>query len=305
VFQAGLSRFARAAELVSSGELDAGAVWLVWGVDDVPFAAVSSGFVEFSNGKWLDLTDLAEDLRLRPWQYVQEIFGPRLRRALSAGAQNSTPQPGLGVPAALAAFDRNQRALLAAASSGALDDGQAHGPSLRIAAWWARQLGEAAGWSVPARAWMASEYPVAALRAALSWVAGQALPGGRTLQSGEQLDEDVAELVLAWAVAEGPTRILIVEAGPESAHSFAQETARLRRLAAVLADAEKWGLGVEIRVVFAASGRPAAPAVRGWPEFALDEHGRPRWVRQPAIGLRLGVEQSTGDAPGWRITGPT
>lgn len=302
VFRAGLARFARAAELVAAGELDAGEIWLVWGIEDVPFAAVSAGFVEFSNGKWLDFADLAEEIRLRPWQYVQEIFGPRLRRTVSAGPADPVTRPGLGLPAVLAAFDRNRRALLAAASSGALDDGQAHGPSLGIAKWWARELGEAAGWPVPARAWMAGDYPIAALRAALAWAAGRTWPGGRAVSSDEQLD-DVADVVLAWAVAEGPTRILLVDA--DSTSSFAQTTAKLRRIADVLAEAEKHGVDVEARVVFAAPGRPAGPAVAGWPEFARDERGRARWVPQPATGLRLGIEQASSTPAGWRITGPS
>jgi hypothetical protein len=247
---------------------------------------------------------------------TRHFLKPPLVTALRAGAAG---RPGLGLPGVLSQFNRKERFFLLAEATGRYS-GELHGASLDLTSEFRQALGEAVGLetTIPDHAWASFDYHLDWLHGALQWAAGRAWPGqdrefaerltdGVPLVRGSQEDID---LVVCW-VDPGPiTRLVLVEAKGYGAWSTKQAESKIPRVRAIVESARAAGVDVDARFVLSSPRPPKNLSTAGWPEWAVNADGSPRWLLLPAPGERLVTERCddigmpSSEGTRWRIVGP-
>lgn len=225
----------------------------------------------------------------------------------------ATNVQALGLPAALAAFDRKERSLLFGAATGAVGGSEVHGFALRLDGSWAASLSAALERDVPSWAWAGFDYHLSWIAGAVAWTAGRAWPGqqaqfpARLVGDGEIVggnQEDV-DLAIAWSEG-GRFQLVWVEAKGHTSWSTHQMTSKLNRLRAIDTFARSVGLPVDIRVVLVSPQPPSKLVLSAWPEFTRPD-GTAYWMALPKRRFRVATERvdvaghKTDSGTQWRI----
>jgi hypothetical protein len=251
------------------------------------------------------------------WGIANALLGGQIGAAVAAEPATT---PGLGISAVLGAFNRKERFHLLAAATSGLSSRELDGASMRLKDPFRRQLEAVTGWAVPAHAWVAMDYHLSWLHAALQWIGGTAWPGqippypqtlamdGSAWVTGTQEDVD---LIVSWT-AHGRPHLLLVEAKGYGAWNTAQLASKITRSQAIVTAAEESGEEVEVRFVLTSPRKSKKVEVTAWPAWAMTSDGtQPIWMPLGVPGGRLATQRVNQEgepsAAGtvWRITGPT
>jgi hypothetical protein len=184
---------------------------------------------------------------------------------------------------ALGAFNRKERFLLV---GWALDRAE-----FTLGAEFRERLGEVCGTTVPDDAFVAMDYHLDWLYAALLWADGKAKPGVPHARGREELltasQEDV-DLLVAFATDEGH-HVVLCEAKGFSGWQNRQLQSKVRRLKAIFGDTGGDFDGVEPHFVLVGPTQSARIATAAWPEWM--------WPKQ-----RVGFLTLPNPGPRYKVT---
>lgn len=301
-------------------------------IDGAPYDLAlidTDGYVHFpdrSRSKRLDLTKLDADLA--GWEVLHlpadgGSLADRLAPLIRRHAQPESSVPAFGLPMVLSAFNRKERFFVFRHASGSDDSEALHAPSIGLSPRMRSQLSAAVGSEIPSGAFVATDYHLNWLYAALQWHAGTTTPGTtepyprRTTAADEAgvispahidgTQEDI-DLLVAWVDKNG-SHVLAVEAKAYGAWGNTQWRSKLARLAAIKSAAAD----IDLRFVLASPNEPRKLATQGLPAWAKSTQSppTPNWTRLPAPGLRVKTTRCTedgtpsADGDRWRITPPS
>lgn len=247
-----------------------------------------------------------------PFVVASDLLGNQL---VTATKQVAPASPGWGIAAVLEVFNRKERYFLLGSATTGMSSSETHGPSMTVNGNFMARVSQTTGWKSPSAPWLAMDYHLSWLHAALQWRSGKAAPhqsaplplgtagDGSTLVSGNQED---ADLVLAWA-DDDVDKIVLIEAKAYGRWTRTQLDSKIRRLTAIIAAVG--GRPLEVKLVL------VSPEKARWdgsdiPDFLRGEDGAPAWFSLEVPGERLrttrtddaGIPSDSGMY--WRIAGP-
>jgi len=210
---------------------------------------------------------------------------------------------------ALRLFNRKERFIL-------LEHATGSGDHLRLGSDFADSLSAAIGVDVPQGAYLAVDYHLDWLYAAIrTYLGGWSTDGGVLhTADGEPVhaaaltasQEDV-DLIVAWEKAE-ISHIIMVEAKAYSGWTNAQLRSKVRRLRQIfdddgcpLATRHVGGPHSSIRAHFVLTGFGESAGVdpAGWPPWTIGQTGRPRFLALRKPTERWGVQRTDADGKPW------
>lgn len=297
-------------EVVPGGETPK--YWFIVGLDGEPVGAFDvDGYVHVHAGPTKELATAFPQATHAA--AVAGLFGAKIHEHVLR-LERST-RPGLGLAAALAAFNRKERFFLWQEATTDNVDYELPGPGLRLSDSFRARLSAITGLEVPASAWAAVDYHLSWLHAALQWQAGLAWPGqqpphptaagedGASWITGNQEDID---LIVAWT-RNGEPYLVLIEAKGYSAWSTKQVSSKIPRIDAILQATLK---PPTTRLVLTSPRPPQKLSTGDWPDWARPS-GQVLWMSLDVPGSRLATQrvgpkgESSNAGTQWKITGPT